>query len=97
MKLNELSTMATVLETRAKLMLRGGQFDVGDDLIKKAIFIRASICGENHPETVAARETLSDIPVLFEDDVFTDPRARLEENEPGIQNSTASGWKLAVE
>ncbi|CAN1749806.1 hypothetical protein LINPERHAP1_LOCUS3832 [Linum perenne] len=93
MKLNELSTMATVLETRAKLMLRGGQFDVGDDLIKKAIFIRASICGENHPDTVAARETL----MLFEDDVFTDPRARLEENEPGSQNSTASGWKLAVE
>lgn len=50
---------ATVLETRAKLMLRGGQFDIGDDLIRKAIFVRTSICGEDHPDTVAARETLS--------------------------------------
>ncbi|KAE8666357.1 hypothetical protein F3Y22_tig00112501pilonHSYRG00077 [Hibiscus syriacus] len=50
---------ANVLETRAKLMLRGGQFDIGDDLIRKAIFIRNSICGEDHPETVSARETLS--------------------------------------
>jgi hypothetical protein len=50
---------ATVLETRAKLMLRGGQFDIGDDLIRKAIFIRTSICGDDHPDTVSARETLS--------------------------------------
>ncbi|CAA0812160.1 Disease resistance protein (TIR-NBS class [Striga hermonthica] len=49
---------ASVLEVRAKLMVRGGQFDVGDDLIRKAVFIRTSICGEDHPETVAARETL---------------------------------------
>ncbi|XP_057419632.1 uncharacterized protein LOC130713835 [Lotus japonicus] len=50
---------ATVLETRAKLMLRGAQFDIGDDLIRKAVFIRASICGEDHPDTISARETLS--------------------------------------
>ncbi|XP_057993978.1 uncharacterized protein LOC110656087 isoform X2 [Hevea brasiliensis] len=50
---------ATVLETRAKLMLRGGQFGVGDDLIRKAIFIRTSVCGDDHPDTVSARETLS--------------------------------------
>ncbi|KAG8659185.1 uncharacterized protein LOC110610023 [Manihot esculenta] len=50
---------ATVLETRAKLMLRGGQFSVGDDLIRKAIFIRTSVCGDDHPDTVSARETLS--------------------------------------
>ncbi|OIV94914.1 hypothetical protein TanjilG_22111 [Lupinus angustifolius] len=49
---------ATVLETRAKLMLRGAQFDIGDDLIRKAVFIRTSICGEDHPDTVSARETL---------------------------------------
>lgn len=52
-------TRATVLETRAKLMLRGGEFDIGDDLIRKAIFIRSSICGEDHPDTVSAHETLS--------------------------------------
>lgn len=50
---------ATVLEIRAKLMLRGGQFDIGDDLVRKAIFIRSSICGEDHPDTISARETLS--------------------------------------
>lgn len=50
---------ATVLETRAKLMLRGAQFDIGADLIRKAVFIRASICGEDHPDTISARETLS--------------------------------------
>lgn len=50
---------ATVLEIRAKLMLRGGQFDIGDDLIRKTVFIRTSICGEDHPDTVSARETLS--------------------------------------
>ncbi|XP_039070907.1 uncharacterized protein LOC120217949 [Hibiscus syriacus] len=56
---------ATVLETRAKLMLRGGQFDIGDDLIRKAIFIRTSICGDNHPDTVSARETLSKVTRLL--------------------------------
>ncbi|KAK6935403.1 hypothetical protein RJ641_035558 [Dillenia turbinata] len=56
---------ATVLETRSKLMLRGGQFDIGDDLIRKALFIRTSICGENHPDTIAARETLSKLTRLL--------------------------------
>lgn len=56
---------ATVLETRAKLMLRGGQFDIGDDLIRKAIFIRTSICGDDHPDTVSARETLSKLTRLL--------------------------------
>ncbi|KAK6947798.1 Toll/interleukin-1 receptor homology (TIR) domain [Dillenia turbinata] len=58
-------TRATVLETRSKLMLRGGQFDIGDDLIRKALFIRTSICGENHPDTIAARETLSKLTRLL--------------------------------
>ncbi|KAI6702096.1 hypothetical protein NL676_011232 [Syzygium grande] len=52
---------ATVLETRAKLMLRGGHLDIADDLIRKAIFVRTSIYGEDHPTTVSARETLSKI------------------------------------
>ncbi|KAD4384680.1 hypothetical protein E3N88_24848 [Mikania micrantha] len=56
---------ATVLEIRAKLMLRGGQFDIGDDLIRKSIFIRTSICGEDHPDTVSARETLSKLTRLL--------------------------------
>ncbi|KAK9072908.1 hypothetical protein SSX86_009344 [Deinandra increscens subsp. villosa] len=56
---------ATVLEIRAKLMLRGGQFDNGDDLIRKSIFIRSSICGEDHPHTVSARETLGKLTRLL--------------------------------
>ncbi|KAL0329821.1 UNVERIFIED_CONTAM: hypothetical protein Sradi_4968800 [Sesamum radiatum] len=43
---------ANVLEIRAKLMARGGKFDIGDDLIRKAVFIRTSICGEDHPDTI---------------------------------------------
>ncbi|GAB2273905.1 hypothetical protein Dimus_008675 [Dionaea muscipula] len=58
-------TRATVLETRAKLMLRGGQFDIGDNLIRKAIFIRSSVSGENHPDTVSAKETLSKLTRLL--------------------------------
>nr|CAD1818976.1 unnamed protein product [Ananas comosus var. bracteatus] len=56
---------AAVLETRAKLMLRGGEYDKGDDIIRKAIFIRASICGEHHSDTVSARETLSKLTRLL--------------------------------
>ncbi|XP_002509825.2 uncharacterized protein LOC8287400 [Ricinus communis] len=65
---------ATVLETRAKLMLRGGQFDIGDDLIRKVIFIRTSICGDDHPETVSARETLSKLTRLLANvQIYTSP------------------------
>ncbi|CAO2837649.1 unnamed protein product [Amaranthus hypochondriacus] len=56
---------ATVLETRAKLMVRGGQFDIADDLIRKAIFIRTSISGENHPDTLSAKETMAKITRLL--------------------------------
>ncbi|MED6170901.1 hypothetical protein PIB30_035583 [Stylosanthes scabra] len=56
---------ASVLETRAKLMLRGAQFEIGEDLMKKAVFIRTSICGEHHPDTISARETLSKLPRLI--------------------------------
>ncbi|WOL00058.1 hypothetical protein Cni_G08771 [Canna indica] len=62
----ELSLLrATVLETRAKLLVRGGQYDKGDDLIREAIFIRTSICGEHHPDTVSAREILSKVTRLL--------------------------------
>ncbi|XP_073220609.1 uncharacterized protein [Cicer arietinum] len=50
---------ATVLETTAKLMLRCAQFKVGEDLVRKAVFIRTSICGEDHPDTISTRETLN--------------------------------------
>ncbi|KAF8379545.1 hypothetical protein HHK36_028985 [Tetracentron sinense] len=50
---------ATVLETRTKLMLKGGQYDIAADLIRKVVFVRTSIHGEHHPDTISARETLS--------------------------------------
>lgn len=56
---------ATVLEIRAKLMVRGGKFDIGDDLIRKAVFIRTSICGEDHPDTISARDTLTKLTRLL--------------------------------
>ncbi|KAF2297834.1 hypothetical protein GH714_003861 [Hevea brasiliensis] len=65
---------AAVLETRAKLMLRGGHFSVGDDLIRKAIFIRTSVCGDDHPDTVSARETLSRLTRLLANlQIYTSP------------------------
>ncbi|PKA66424.1 hypothetical protein AXF42_Ash007122 [Apostasia shenzhenica] len=56
---------ATILETRAKLMLRGGKYDASDDLIRNAIFIRTSTRGEQHPDTVSARETLTKLTRLI--------------------------------
>ncbi|KAG9441360.1 hypothetical protein H6P81_017214 [Aristolochia fimbriata] len=62
----ELALMrASVLETRAKLMIRGGEYDLGDNLIRKAIFIRTSICGESHPDTVSAQQILGKITRLL--------------------------------
>ncbi|KAF8380201.1 hypothetical protein HHK36_027683 [Tetracentron sinense] len=58
---------ATVLETRAKLMSRGGEYDIGVDLIRKTVFIRTSILGENHPDTVSARDTQSKLTRLLTD------------------------------
>lgn len=62
---------ASVLEVRAKLMVRGGQFDIGDDLIRKAVSIRTSICGEDHPDTVSARDTLTKLTRLLATSVHT--------------------------
>ncbi|KAF9615303.1 hypothetical protein IFM89_022719 [Coptis chinensis] len=56
---------AAVLETRAKLMLKGGHYDIADDLIRKTVHIRTSIYGEHHPDTVSARETQSKITRLL--------------------------------
>ncbi|XP_057978377.1 uncharacterized protein LOC131164872 [Malania oleifera] len=57
---------ATILETSANLMLQGGHFDIGDDLIRKALFIRTSIYGENHPDAMSAHTTLSRLLELLE-------------------------------
>ncbi|XP_068642059.1 uncharacterized protein [Aristolochia californica] len=50
---------ATLLETRAKLLLRGGHFDSGEELCRTCISIRTVMLGHNHAQTQAAQETLA--------------------------------------
>ncbi|KAM0029411.1 putative AAA+ ATPase domain, P-loop containing nucleoside triphosphate hydrolase [Helianthus debilis subsp. tardiflorus] len=50
---------ATLLESRAKLLLRGGYFDYGEELCRTCISIRTVMLGHNHAQTLAAQETLS--------------------------------------
>lgn len=50
---------ATLLETRAKLLLRGGCFDSGEELCRTCISIRTVMLGHNHAQTLAAQETLA--------------------------------------
>ncbi|CAD5181617.1 unnamed protein product [Musa acuminata subsp. malaccensis] len=50
---------ATLLETRAKLLLRGGLFDNGEELCRTCISIRTVMLGHNHLQTLAAQETLA--------------------------------------
>ncbi|KAK6934699.1 NB-ARC [Dillenia turbinata] len=50
---------ATLLETRAKLLMRGGHFDSGEELCRTCISIRTVMLGHNHAQTLAAQETLA--------------------------------------
>lgn len=50
---------ATLLETRAKLLLRGGHFDSGEELCRTCVSIRTVMLGHNHAQTLAAQETLA--------------------------------------
>ncbi|PIA44936.1 hypothetical protein AQUCO_01700484v1 [Aquilegia coerulea] len=50
---------ASLLETRAKLLLRGGHFDSGEELCRTCISIRTVMLGHNHAQTLAAQETLT--------------------------------------
>ncbi|KAL6646105.1 hypothetical protein ACP70R_017713 [Stipagrostis hirtigluma subsp. patula] len=50
---------ATLLETRAKLLLRGGLFDTGEELCRTCISIRTVMLGHGHAQTIAAQETLA--------------------------------------
>ncbi|XP_009586839.1 uncharacterized protein [Nicotiana tomentosiformis] len=50
---------ATLLETRAKLLLRGGHFDSGEDLCRTCISIRTVMLGHNHAQTLAAQQILA--------------------------------------
>ncbi|XP_031503166.1 uncharacterized protein LOC116266192 [Nymphaea colorata] len=50
---------ATLLETRAKLMLKSGMYDIGEDLCRSALSMRTVVCGLNHPDTISLREMLA--------------------------------------
>ncbi|CDP13638.1 unnamed protein product [Coffea canephora] len=50
---------ATLLETRAKLLLRGGHFDSGEELCRTCISIRTVMLGHSHAHTLAAQKTLA--------------------------------------
>ncbi|KAL9239157.1 hypothetical protein vseg_013504 [Gypsophila vaccaria] len=50
---------ATLMETRAKLLLRGGYFDSAEELCRTCISIRTVMLGHNHAQTLAAQETLA--------------------------------------
>ncbi|KAF0931808.1 hypothetical protein E2562_005779 [Oryza meyeriana var. granulata] len=50
---------ATLLETRAKLLMRGGLFDSGEELCRTCISIRVVMLGHDHSQTLAAQETLA--------------------------------------
>ncbi|KAI9095019.1 hypothetical protein K1719_026483 [Acacia pycnantha] len=50
---------ATLLETRAKLLARGGVIDSGKELCRTCISIRTVMLGHNHAHTLAAQDTLA--------------------------------------
>ncbi|KAJ0460839.1 hypothetical protein HanOQP8_Chr16g0620871 [Helianthus annuus] len=50
---------ATLLETRAKLLMSGGCFDNGEELCRTCISIRTVMLGHNHAQTLATQETLA--------------------------------------
>ncbi|KAK1268762.1 hypothetical protein QJS04_geneDACA013770 [Acorus gramineus] len=50
---------AALMETRAKLLLRGGLFDGAEELCRTCISIRTVMLGHAHAQTLAAQETLA--------------------------------------
>ncbi|XP_014499546.1 uncharacterized protein LOC106760644 [Vigna radiata var. radiata] len=50
---------ATLLETRAKLLARGGHLDSAKELCRTCISIRTVMLGHNHAQTLAAQDTLA--------------------------------------
>ncbi|KAM0910452.1 hypothetical protein ACQ4PT_014130 [Festuca glaucescens] len=52
---------AMLLETRAKLLMRGGLFDSAEELCRTCISIRTVMLGHDHAQTFAAQETLAKV------------------------------------
>ncbi|XP_039137122.1 uncharacterized protein LOC120274656 [Dioscorea cayenensis subsp. rotundata] len=49
---------ATLLESRAKLMIRGGLYDIAEQLCRTTLNIKEVMCGWEHPETQATRQMM---------------------------------------
>ena len=52
------------------MLKEGHNFDTGDDLIRKAVFITTSIYGELHPDKIFALEILSKLTRLLPNSKF---------------------------
>ena len=52
------------------MLKEGHNFDTGDNLIRKAIFITTSIYGEHHLDKISALETLSKLTRLLSNSKF---------------------------
>jgi hypothetical protein len=52
---------ATLLKTRAKLLMRRGLFDSAYELCRTCISIRTVMLGHTHNQTLAAKETLAKV------------------------------------
>ena len=52
------------------MLKEGHNFDIGDDLIRKAVFITTSIYGEHHLDKISAPETLSQLTRLLSNSKF---------------------------
>ena len=52
------------------MLKEGHNFDTGDDLIRKAVFIKTAIYGEHHPDKISATETLSKLTRLLSNSKF---------------------------
>ena len=52
------------------MLKEGHNFDTGDDLIRKAVFITTSIYGEHHLNKISAPETLSQLTRLLSNSKF---------------------------
>jgi hypothetical protein len=50
---------ANLLEIRAKLLLKGGHFDSGEELCGACVSIWTVMLSYNHAQTLAAQETLA--------------------------------------
>ncbi|KAH7666312.1 P-loop containing nucleoside triphosphate hydrolase protein [Dioscorea alata] len=49
---------ATLLESRAKLMIRGGLYDIAEQLCRTTLNIKEVMCGWEHPDTQATRQMI---------------------------------------